>query len=84
MADNGFRLGLDQCITQSIYLSHLRFADDILICANTPHGLHQMLNQLADESDNRDLKMIKSTTKVKLENNTTIYVNNIQIGNVES
>ena len=24
------------------YLSHLRFADDILICANTPHELKQM------------------------------------------
>ena len=34
------------------YLSHLRFADDILICANPPHELQQMLQELADESDN--------------------------------
>ena len=26
------------------------FADDILICANTPHELQQMLQELADES----------------------------------
>ena len=31
------------------YLSHLRFADDILICADTPQRLQQMLQELADE-----------------------------------
>ena len=31
------------------YLSHLRFADDILLCANTPHELQQMVQELADE-----------------------------------
>ena len=35
------------------YLSHLRFADDILICTNTPHELQQMLQELADETENR-------------------------------
>ena len=32
------------------YLRYLRFADDILMCANTPHELQQMLQELADES----------------------------------
>ena len=46
------------------YLSHLRFADDILICANTPHELQQMLQELADDSENQGLKINKSKTKV--------------------
>ena len=58
------------------YLSHLRFADDILICANTPHELQHMLKELADESENQGLKMNKSKTKVMIENNTPIYMNN--------
>ena len=65
-------------------LSHLRFADDILICANTPHELQQMLQESADKSDNQDLKMNKSKTKVMMETDTPIYVNNTQIENVES
>ena len=41
-------------------------------CANTPHELQQMLQELADESKNQGPKM------------TPIYVNNTQIENVES
>ena len=52
------------------YLNHLRFADDILICANTPHELQQMLQELTDERENQDLKMNKSKTKVVMENGT--------------
>ena len=66
------------------YLSHLRFADDIFICANTPYELQQMIQELADESDNQGLKMNKSKTKVMMETDTPIYVNNTQIENVES
>ena len=66
------------------YLSHFRFADDILICANTPHELQQMLQELANESENQGLKLHKSKTKVMKENYTPIFVNNIQIENVES
>ena len=66
------------------YRSHLRFADDILICANTSHELQQMLRELPDESENHGLKINKSKAKVLMENNTPIYVNNIQIKNVES
>ena len=49
-----------------------------LICANTPHELQQMLQELPDESENQALKMNKSKTKVMIENDTTIYVNNTQ------
>ena len=42
------------------YRSHLRFADNILICANTPHALQQMLQELGDDSENQGLKMNKS------------------------
>ena len=60
------------------------FADDILICANIPHELKQMLHELADESENQRLKMNKSKTKVMVENDTPIYVNNTQIEKVDS
>ena len=55
------------------YLSHLRFADDILICANTPHELQQMLQELPDENENQGLKMNKSKTKVMIETDTPTY-----------
>ena len=51
---------------------HLRFADDILICANTPHELQQMLQELVDETESWGLKMNKSKTKVMMENDTPI------------
>jgi len=66
------------------YLSYLRFADDILICVNTPHKLQQMLQDLADKSENQCLKMNKSKIKVMMENDTPIDVNNTQTENVES
>ena len=66
------------------YLSNFRFSDDLLICANTPHALQQMLQELADVSDNQGLKMNKLKTKVMMETDTPIYVNNTQIENVES
>ena len=43
-----------------------------------------MLHELADESDNQGLKMNKTKTKLMMETDTTIYVNNTQIENVES
>ena len=56
------------------YLSNLRFADDILICANTSYELQQLL-QLAE---NQGLKMNRLKTNVMMENNIPIYVNNTQ------
>ena len=64
------------------YLSHLCSADDILICANSPHELQQIPQELTDDSETQDLKMNK--WKVMMENDTTIYVNNTQIENVKS
>ena len=63
------------------YLSHLRFPVDILICANTPHELQQMIQELTDNSKNQDLKMNMSMTKVMMEHVTPTYVNNNQIEN---
>ena len=65
------------------YLSHLCFADNILMCANAQHEL-QMLQEFADESENQGLKMNKSKTKAMIENDTPMYVNNTQTENVES
>ena len=58
----------------SEYLCHLRFADDILICANRLHELQQMLQELVDENENQGLKMNKSKTKVTMENDTQMYM----------
>ena len=52
------------------YLSHLRFADDILISANTSHELQQMLQELADERKNQGLNKNKSKAKVMMEKDT--------------
>ena len=49
-------MGGDQIVA---ILLNLRFADDIVIFANTQHELQQMLQELADESDNKGLKMNK-------------------------
>jgi len=65
-------------------LSHLRFANDILICANKPQELQQMLHEVADESESPGLKMNKMKTKVMMENDIPVSVNNTQIENVES
>ena len=62
--------------------SHLCFAADMLICANTPHELQQILQELADESENQP------KTKAMMETWThvyaPIYVNTTLIENVES
>ena len=54
------------------------------IYANKSNELQQMLQELADQSENQGLKMNKSKTKVMLENESQKYVNNTQIENVES
>ena len=66
------------------YLSHLCFADDILIYANSPHELQLMLEDLAEECENQGLKMNKSKIKVMVEYDKPTYDNNIQIENIES
>ena len=49
------------------HLNHLRFADDILMCSDTPHELQQLVEQLADESKNQGMTINKSKTKVMME-----------------
>ena len=43
-----------------------------------------MLQELADESENQGLKITKLKTKVMMDSDTPIYVNNTQIENIES
>ena len=43
-----------------------------------------MLQELADESDNQGMKMNKYKTKVMIETDTPIHINNTKIENVES
>ena len=62
----------------SEYLSHLHFANDLHIMTTPPHELQQMLQELA-ENENQVLKMNKSKTKVTMETDTPIYVNNTLI-----
>ena len=45
---------------------------------------HMLYAELADESETQGLKMNKSKTKVVMENDTPVCVNNIHIENVES
>ena len=66
------------------YLNHLRFADDIFMCTETPQELEIMLQELCEESNISGLRMNISKTKIMVEDNTPINVNNTQIENVES
>ena len=43
-----------------------------------------MVQDVVDKGENNGMKMNKSKTKVKLENDTPIHVNHTQIENVES
>ena len=61
------------------FLSHLRFADDIFLCTETPQKLQQMLQELSDESRQMGLKMNITKTKVMVVDDTPINVNNVLI-----
>ena len=63
-------------------LSNLRFAEDILLCTETPQELQHMLQELSDESRRMGLKMNIAKTKVIVVDNTPINVNNVLIENV--
>ena len=66
------------------YLSHLRFADDIVIFAETPQELQDMLQELAEKSLKVGLKMNISKTKVMTGKDIPIHVNNTLIEDVDS
>ena len=64
-------------------LINLRFADDILLCTETPQELQHMLQELSDEIRRMGLKMNIANTKVMVVDNTPINVNNVLIENVQ-
>ena len=51
------------------HLTHLRFADDILILSHTPEELQGMIRELADESCKAGLNMNINKTKVMIGSN---------------
>ena len=65
------------------FLSNLRFAEDILLCKETPQELQHMLQELSDESRRMGLKMNIAKTKVMVVDNTPINVNNMLLENVQ-
>ena len=64
------------------FLSHLRFADDIFLCTETPQELQHMLQELSDESRRMDLNMNIAKTNVMGVDNTPINVNKVLIANL--
>ena len=65
------------------YLSHLRYSCVSHICANILHELQQMLQELADESENQGSEYAQVEDKDDdRKRNTNIYVNKTQIANV--
>ena len=66
-----------------VFLTKLRFADDIFLCTETPQELRQMLQELSDENRRMGLKMNIAKTKVMVVDNTPINFNNVLIENVE-
>lgn len=65
-------------------ITHLRFADDIVLFAKTSGDLNTMLNELASESEKVGLKLNPDKTKVMTNGDkTSIRVNESQISYVE-
>ncbi|GBP47781.1 Retrovirus-related Pol polyprotein from type-2 retrotransposable element R2DM; Endonuclease [Eumeta japonica] len=65
-------------------LTHLRFADDIVLFAKTPEDLNIMLNDLASESAKVGLQLNPEKTKVMTNGNkSSINVGESQISYVE-
>ncbi|CAF4821695.1 unnamed protein product [Pieris macdunnoughi] len=50
-------------------LTHLRFADDIVLFAKTPADLSKMINDLASESAKAGLKLNPEKTKIMTNGN---------------
>ena len=65
------------------FLTALRLADDIFLCTENLKKIHQMLQELYDESRRMGLKMNIAKIKVTVVDNTPINVNNMLIENVE-
>jgi len=68
------------------YLSHLRFANDIVLVANNLQDLQQMLNELNNESKRVGLKMILMTKLMHArqnDENFEVKVENDSVGVVD-
>ena len=55
------------------HLTHLRFADDILLLSHKPHELQTMIRELSDESRKAGLNMNIKKTKVMMSNRLQDY-----------
>ncbi|PZC85214.1 hypothetical protein B5X24_HaOG202399 [Helicoverpa armigera] len=56
------------------YLTHLRFADDLIIFSECPKALEIMLQQLADESGKAGLTMNLAKTKIMSNSSQTVTI----------
>lgn len=65
------------------YLSHLRFADDIVLISEDIAEIESMLQELSRESGRVGLKMNYSKTKIMTSENAQIFVDNVIIQAVE-
>ncbi|XP_073960575.1 uncharacterized protein [Choristoneura fumiferana] len=66
------------------FLSHLRFADDIILFSECPQQLNKMINELNQASSKVGLEMNLEKTKVMTNHHTTpILINNIPLEFVE-
>ena len=68
------------------FLSHLRFADDIILIKTNKLQLQTMLSQLNNESQKIGLKMNLSKTKImtNIDDDTIIKIGNDEIKIVEN
>src|SRR5271156_2729767 len=67
-------------------ISHLRFADDIVLISSNPEEVQEMINQLNEESNKLGMKMNMKKTKVmfnKFSREIEVQVNTIKIDKVD-
>ncbi|XP_044767130.1 uncharacterized protein LOC123323016 [Coccinella septempunctata] len=66
-----------------LYLSHLRFADDIVIISSSMQELSEMIKQLNEASKRIGLKMNIAKTKIISNTEETIHVDGTKLENVK-
>ena len=65
------------------HLTHLRFADDILLLSHEPQELQKMIRELSEESNKAGLKMNIKKTKVMMCNKLKDYAITVQGKTIE-